>query len=142
MKIPLKIYDFAGGLRSMAHFILMNKEPHIFTSIRAIVDTGSPTTIIGPLDREKMRLSKVQLNKLTGKKIPINYGGSEVVTIELPEAKIKFIEKEFELPITIPIKNEMGATQPSILGVDFMLKNKCKFIFNPSIEEAYFEMED
>ena len=55
-RIPLEVYEFAGDLRVMAHFILRVEELSRFVPINAIVDTGSPITLIGPLDTKKMRI--------------------------------------------------------------------------------------
>jgi hypothetical protein len=53
MKIPLEVRDFAGGLRVMARFLIQSNNPHLFGSIESIVDTGSPTTILGFPDIKK-----------------------------------------------------------------------------------------
>lgn len=74
-KIPLEVCNFAGSLRIMTHFLLRSDNSHIFASIRAIVDTGSPMTLIGYLDIKRVRLSKIQLQKLEGKNRPVNIGG-------------------------------------------------------------------
>ena len=58
-RIPLEVYEFAGDLRVMAHFILRVEELSRFVPINAIVDTGSPITLIGPLDTKKMRIQEV-----------------------------------------------------------------------------------
>jgi len=76
-RVPLEVYHFADNIRIMAHFLLRCEEPKIFMPIRAIVDTGSPMTIIGPADIKRMRLSKIQLNKLEGRHKPINIGGGK-----------------------------------------------------------------
>ena len=44
--------------------ILKSKEPHIFGFVNAIIDTGSPTTILGGADLQKMRISQIQMQKL------------------------------------------------------------------------------
>ena len=143
MKIPLEVYYFAGGLRAMARFLLQSKEPHIFAPIEAIVDTGSPTTILGMLDIERMRISPLQLKKLESRKEPISYGGGEVETKILQEAKLKFGEHfECIMPVQIIVEKIDGRSQPTILGVDFLANNKLKFIFNPIKKEAYFESSE
>ncbi len=67
MKIPLEVYFFAGGLRAMARFLIKSDNPHMFGSIEAIVDTGSPTTILGTPDLKRMRVSKLHLKNLDRK---------------------------------------------------------------------------
>ncbi|MBI4116457.1 hypothetical protein HY449_01795 [Candidatus Pacearchaeota archaeon] len=141
-KIPLNVEFFAGSLRIIAVFLLRSEDPHLFIPIRAIVDTGSPVTLIGPLDMKRTRISKVQLAKLQGKHKPVNIGGGQIFTIVLEKAKLKFGDFEVEMSVDFPIKGEDNSLQPSLLGIDFLLKTKAKLIFNPSDKEAYFEIED
>ncbi len=142
-KIPLEVYHFANSLRIMVHFLLRCKDPHIFTFIRAIVDTGSPTTLIGTSDIKRMRLSKIQLNKLEGREKPINIGGGQVYTKVIENANLRVGEDfEIEMPVDFPVRGEESPIQPSLLGVDFMLKTKSKLFFDPINKKAYFEIED
>ena len=61
-RIPLQVYYFAGDLRAMAHFLLkIEKLSKSSIPINAIIDTGSPITLIGPLDTKRMRISKESL---------------------------------------------------------------------------------
>ena len=141
-RIPLEVCNFAGSLRIMAHFLLRSEDPHIFASIRAIVDTGSPMTLIGYLDLKRIRLSKIQLQKLEGKNHPVNIGGEQIFTRALAESKLKFGDNfEVEMPVEFPISGEENPSQPSLLGIDFMLKTKAKLVFNPNKKEAYFEID-
>ena len=139
---PLQVYDFAGDLRAMAHFLLkIEGFPHSLF-IRAIVDTGSPITLIGPLDSKRMRISKIQLNKLEGRHKPVNIGGGKIFTKIIDKSKINFRDElEIDMPVEFPIKDDENSFQPSLLGVDFMLKIGAKLIFNPSKKEAYFEID-
>ena len=45
------------------------------------------------------------------------------------------------MPVEFPVEGEQ-TSQPSLLGIDFMLQAKAKLYFNPSKREAYFEIED
>ncbi len=140
-RIPLEVYNFAGGLRVMAHFIL-RIEGLPMLPIRAIVDTGSPVTLIGTLDSKKMRLSKIQLDKLQGRNKPVNIGGGQVTTKVLEGSKIRFANSfEIEMPVEFPIGGNDNPSQPSLLGVDFMLATKAKLCFDPHKKEAYFEID-
>jgi hypothetical protein len=46
------------------------------------------------------------------------------------------------MPVDFPISGDEKSSQPSLLGVDFMLKTKAKLFFDPTNKEAYFEIED
>ncbi len=141
-KIPLEVYYFADSLRIMAHFLLIIKDLPTIT-IRAIVDTVSPITLIGPLDTKRMRLSKIQLGKLQGRNKPVNIGGGQVTTKTIESSKLKFGESlEIEMPVDFPISGKENSFQPSLLGVDFMLKTKAKLFFDPDKKEAHFEIDD
>jgi len=143
MRIPLKVCFFAGGLRAMAHFLVISEIPHIFTPIEAIVDTGSPTTILGIPDLKRARVSQIQLNRLESKKEPMSYGGGKVQVKTLKNAKLKFGEHyDCEMPISIPVEGNKDCSQPTILGVDFMILNNFKLFFDPNKGEAYLESSE
>ena len=142
-KISLQVYEFANGLRIMAHFLLKIEELNRLIPIHAILDTGSPITLIGPLDTLKMRISPLSLKNLEGRNKPVNIGGGAITTKILNKAKIKFADDfEIEIPVEFPIEGNKNPFQPSLLGVDFLLKAKATLHFNPSKKEAYFEIED
>ncbi|MFH1325834.1 MAG: hypothetical protein ABIH49_03660 [archaeon] len=142
-KVPLQVYYFADSLRPMAHFVLKSEELNFFIPVRAIVDTGSPITLVGNLDLRRMRLSPLQLKKLIGRHKPVNIGGGQVTTKILEKAKLKFGDNlETEMPVNFPISSRENFVQPSLLEVDFLLKTGAKLVFNPSKKEAYFEIDD
>ena len=129
-RIPLQVYNFANSLRPIAHFLLKSKDLDFSIPIIAIVDTGSPITLIGISDLKRMRLSNLQLNKLIGKNNEVNIGGGKVVTRILEEANLKFgTDLNINMPIQFPINSNENSFQPSLLGVDFMLKSKSKISF-------------
>jgi len=142
--VPLQVYHFAGDLRVMAHFLLkIEKLSKSSIPIHAIIDTGSPITLIGHLDTKRMRISKIQLNRLEGRNKPVNIGGGQIHTKIIDDSKLRFLDNfEVEMPVEFPIKGEENPLQPSLLGVDFLLKTKSKLVFNPSKKEAYLEIEE
>jgi hypothetical protein len=141
-QIPLEVCHYDDNLRIIARFLLRCEEPKVFAIIEAIVDTGSPITIIGPRDVKRMRFSKIQRDRLEGRHKPINIGGAQLFTKILNNAKLKFGNFEVEMPVDVPIKGEENSFQPSLLGVDFMLNTKAKLFFDPTNKKAYFEIED
>lgn len=141
MRIPLQVRDFAGGLKVMASFLIQSEKPHIFGPVESIVDTGSPTTILGMSDIKRMGVSQLQLMDIEGRKEPHAYGGGKLKTKILRGTKLKFGEYfDCIMDVEIPVQEvtELN-TQPTIIGVDFMEKNKLKLIFDPANKEAYFE---
>ncbi|MBS3098707.1 aspartyl protease family protein [Candidatus Pacearchaeota archaeon] len=143
MRIPIKVEFFAGGVRPIVAFCLRSKQLNLFGFINAIVDTGSPTTILGMADVKKMRISQIQLAKLIGSKREINLGGAQMKTQILSDANITIGNLlNVTLPIQVPIELMEGVPPPSILGVDFLEKAKLKFTFDPANKESYFELND
>lgn len=142
IKILVEINYFAGGWRPMLNVILSFKDPKIFLPIKGIIDTGSPTTLIGLADMRRMRLSKIQIKKILGKKGEVNIGGGKVETIKLEGMGLRIGNYvETILDVQFPLKGE-NESQPSLLGVDFLEKIKANFYFNPGKKESYLEIED
>lgn len=142
LRIPVEVNFFAGGFRSMLNVILSLKDPKIFLLVKGIIDTGSPTPLVGIKDMIRMRLSKLQIKKIESRKEEVNVGGGTVETIKLENMKIRIGDYlETELNIKFPIKGE-NEKQPTLLGVDFLEKIRAKFYFNPSKKEAYLEIDD
>ena len=54
VQIPVEINYFAGGWRPMLNVILSFDDPKIFLPVKGILDTGSPTTLIGLADMRRM----------------------------------------------------------------------------------------
>ena len=143
MKVPLQVRDFAGGLRIMTQFLIQADKPHLFGFIESIVDTGSPTTILGIPDIKRMRVSQLQLKDLESKKEPLAYGGGKLNTKILRDVRLKFGDYfECKMDIQIPVDEITECTQPTILGVDFIEKNKFRLVFDPAKKEAYFESSE
>jgi len=128
----------------MAHFLLkIEKLSKSSIPINAIIDTGSPITLIGPLDTKRMRISKIQLNNLEGRNKPVNIGGGQIQTRIIENSRLRFMEDlEVDMPVEFPITGEANPIQPSLLGVDFLLKTKSTLVFNPTKKEAYLELEE
>ena len=74
MRIPIRVEFFAGGLRPLVTVNLKSMSPHIFGFVNAIVDTGSPTTVLGGADVQRMRISQIQMQKLVGEEKEVNLG--------------------------------------------------------------------
>ena len=82
----------------------------------------------------------MQLKNLESRKEPHAYGGGQLETKILRDAKLRFGEYfECIIDVQVPIKEITECIQPTILGVDFLLQNKLKLVFDPSKKEAFFE---
>ena len=138
-KIPLIISNVAESTRIVFRAFVQCDKPKIFGLIEFIVDTGSPITLISLKDRERLRVSKIQMNIIQSKKEPITIGGGKVKSKIIPEVKIRTNDFETSMPIHIVDDGSGTSSHPSILGIDFLKYNKLKLVFDPMVGEAYFE---
>ena len=127
----------------MATLTLRSETPHIFGFVNAIIDTGSPITILGSADMQRMRISQIQMQKFIGEEKEVNLGGAQIKTRILPEAELNIGDKiKIKIPVQVPVKIIKGVPPPTIIGVDFILEGKLKFFFDPAGKEAYLETSD
>ena len=133
MKIPIKVEFFAGGLRPMTTLTLRSETLRLFGFVNAIIDTGSPTTILGGADIQRMLYEEKE----------VNLGGAQIKTRILPDAQLIISNKiKVKIPLQVPVKMIKGVPPPIIIGVDFLLEGKLKFFFDPAQREAYLETND
>jgi hypothetical protein len=142
MRIPVRVESFAGGLRPLLSICIKSESPKIFGFINAVIDTGSPCTILGAGDVQRMRISQLQMQKLIGAEKEVSLGGAQLKTRILPDAELKVSEKTIKIPVQVPVKLIKGNPPPTILGIDFLLEGKFKFFFYPTKKEAYLETEE
>ena len=143
MKIPVRVDFFAGGLRPILSFAIKSEEPKMFCFINAVIDTGSPTTILSLNDVKKMRVSEIQMQKLTGPHKKVNIGGAQMETRLLPEAELNISGKKIKLSLVqVPVIITKGDAPPTILGIDFLLAGKFKFFFDVNNLISYLETDD
>jgi|YelNatPaOPRAMG01_1025707.scaffolds.fasta_scaffold144708_3 hypothetical protein len=125
MKIPLTKGFLLGAERDIATFTVIGKNFHIIT--RAIVDTGSPFTILMENDLKRTRIPYTQLPKLQ----KVNLGPIAIFLIDLGDCDLLFRDVDNN-PITLKHKIYGGVIAqrnlqiiqilPSILGRDFLVK--------------------
>ena len=66
----------------------------------------------------------------------------QIMTRKIENAKVTFGNGfKTEIPVDFPINSGEGS-QPSLIGVDFMLKTGAKLFFDPTNKEAYSEIEN
>lgn len=142
MRIPIKVEFFAGGLRPTLAVCIKSESLRLFGILNAVIDTGSPTTILGAGDVQRMRISQIQMQKLIGTENEVNLGGAQIKTRILSDAELKIGEKLIKIPVQVPVKIIRGTPPPTILGIDFLLEGKFKFFFYADKKEAYLETEE
>lgn len=142
MKIPLRLVD--GILR--VNVILLSKNYHFGAAhVTFVVDTGSDTTFISESDALRLQipmkaLEATQIFQMAGSKYSLLFG-----------KECNFYFKTFEnktLRISVPNlpisrsttkKTQVDPNIPSILGMDFLIRNGLSLYFNPQKDAMYLE---
>jgi len=126
----------------------MLKSPHAFGYVEALVDTGSPFTVLSTMDALRLRLAIKTMRKgqpvyiagFTFLKAPL---GNSHMTFKTDDQKSLTIEYN-SLGVLIPTKldpKQLEAIKhiPSIVGNDFLEQQKFGLYVNPSTKTAYLE---
>ena len=142
MEIPLQVRNVAESTRIVYRAFVSSDSLDMKGLVEFIVDTGSPITLISLKDRERMRISKIKMNSINVKNNPITIGGGEVNSKIIRDVIIRMGNFSSEMPIQIVADSTGTSSHPSILGVDFLLENKLKLVFDPTNNKAFFESVD
>lgn len=145
MKIPLQITD---GLISTIATIRAPKYHINPSSIKFYVDTGSPETFLS--ERDALRLN-VPISKLSFNK-HIRIGGTTFEALKMEDIILYFKTEDsktemIRLPLIQIINGSKQSEEermkalstPSLLGTDFLLKNKFALYCNPYKNVAFLE---
>lgn len=147
MKIPLKIIE---GL-IFVNAVLITPKYHIgLGQVEFLVDTGSSETFISEGTAVKLN---IPISKLPFEK-HVKMAGSTLELLKMSDITLFFKNDENKSEkIELPFIHVMQATKkdiqsrtaaqsyPSILGTDFLTKNKFSLIFTPHKNIAYLERE-
>jgi len=127
------------------------QSPRITGHILALLDTGSPFTVISPRDLERFRISLKTLANtpaptvsLAGFKFKRHSLGSATIHLrDKDDAVVSFQTECFNMigPTKIDKKTskELQAI-PSLIGNDFLREIRATFVFNPSDKVAFLEI--
>lgn len=145
MRIPLILVD--GTPRVNA--ILQSSHYHFgLARITFVVDTGSNATFIGEDDSAGLQipidaLSKEEAFKMAGSRYNLLLGKKGTLLFKTNENKTTRIElSKIPLAKTTSKKSSDLGGIPSILGTDFLEKNKLALYFNLSKDIMYLEREE
>lgn len=142
MKIILQVRNVAESTRIVSRALVKSESLSMVGLIEFVVDTGSPITLISLKDRERLRISKIKMNSINVKKNLITIGGGTVNSKIISDVIIKMGEFSSQMPIQIVDDSNGISSNTSVLGVDFLLKNKLKLVFDPTNNKAFFESVD
>lgn len=147
MKIPL---TFSKGY-IVATALLRAKRYRVFGSVDILIDTGSPESFISEGNAMKNNIPITKLEFAKHQKI----GGCSFSFLKMYDVTLHFhTEEEKSEKLTFPmiyvaisVKRdretlEYSLSMPTLLGTDFLLKEKLSFYCNLSKNVAYLERED
>ncbi|MCK4327470.1 MAG: hypothetical protein KAW41_03245 [Candidatus Diapherotrites archaeon] len=117
--------------------------------LEALVDTGSPFTVLSTREVLRMQIPTKPLKR--GESLTL--AGFKFVKHPLGEGEFSFRDEDGNVvpikhPIAsiIPTSTKLSRKQmneldniPPIIGCDFLVENNLGFYFNPSTKTAYFE---
>ncbi len=144
--------EFVKELGNERIFVAIgSRYPHSFGFIRALVDTGSPRTIISAQDTQKLNLPISNLNK--GEPIK-GYGMGVVPTKSITNYPISIKSKDnnlkhFKIPVVCidltalrscnKSLQDSAYQAPSIVGMDFLKFLQLKLVVDFKKNEFYLE---
>ena len=148
------LFDITNVKKEDAERLLLNivsRQDHSFGNILAIIDTGSPRTIISAKDVISLKIPVAGLENAK----PINgFGRGSVPCKKLNKFKFYIKSKEnkiksIEMPVYAVDVSTLSSLNkdmveniyriPSIIGLDFLEKNNLKMIVNFKDNKSYFE---
>jgi len=130
---------------------LISRQPHSYGNIIAVVDTGSPKTVISARDAS---LLKISVDKSAKSSPLIGFGRGTIPARQISQFKflIKSADnqiKSLEMPtdiVDIIALNTLGRDHviqayqiPTIIGLDFLRVNKLKLVIDFEGDSAYLE---
>ena len=136
------------GKRPFPFVTFFLRTPHISKPVDALIDTGSPFTVLSTNDilSTRMSITKMQSGEtvlLAGfrffnhpiRDVTINFKteSNELFKVNLPKIGA-LIPTRFDKKTMNEVKHI-----PSIIGNDFLEDQKLALYFNPSAQVAYFE---
>ncbi|MBI2138260.1 hypothetical protein HYU13_01605 [Candidatus Woesearchaeota archaeon] len=145
-RIPLKFIDGRIILTSIIEcpHLRIRKYP-----IEFVLDTGSTDSLLSTLETTRLQIPVTSLKR----KEDIPIGGSVFEQLDLPEFIIHVLDEggslltlnqnlsALRLSKVSYKKKEFVSALPSILGIDFLRRNKLSLHFFPAEDIAYLECE-
>ena len=149
MIFNLELVEVANSERIFLN--LISRQPHSYGPVRALLDTGSPTTILSARDALKLN---VPLSGAIPGDLISGFGRGHLPSKKLPKFHFALKSKEneiryLEMPINVidvPSLNKMpqdyqnSAFQlPSIIGMDFLRISGLKLFVDLAMHNAILE---
>jgi len=148
MRIPLIIRPaYPGEPRVYTFLTLAIRAMRVNGQITAIVDTGSPRTLIAPRDATYLKIPFKILPPSSPKELRV--AGFVLPAYSMKDVTLGFLDENKAMRrINMPIITVLGRPVPyraeiehlpSIVGTDFLEDNKFAFYFDPHNKISYLE---
>lgn len=149
MKYPIHIREIQGAKRLVLP--ILSRQPRSFGSFEAIIDTGSPRTVLGAGDAIKI---SIPFNNYPVDRALSGFGKGNVPTKKIEKFQIVIRSTEGDsktllTPIIVPdvpsLRNgdrntfNHALTLPSLIGIDFLEINKLKLFVDIDKDCAFLE---
>lgn len=149
MRVPLRVESLIGSPKPVLYVNLRIPHLRIYRPLKMFIDTGSSWNILSERDSELMG---IPFSKLHQKRTIVGVGGGTVIGHLIKNAVITFRNEEgklmhrtiSEIYAIRTMKRDKHTrkkvfTFPSILGVDVLIEQKFKLVFDPANKIAYLE---
>lgn len=148
IRIPCHVRKFYSG----RHFCFVSfslKFSHCFGFIEALIDTGSPFSVLSPIDAIKLKLPITTMRSGS----PVSLAGFRFLNHQLGKVHLNFktansqyLSLDVPLGVLIPTKIDEKMLKdvqsiPSLIGNDFLEDQKFKLFFDPNAHSAFLEGE-
>jgi len=145
IRIPLILVD---GTPRVNAILFSNRYHFGLARITFVVDTGSNATFIGEEDFAGLQISmdtlhKEEAFKMAGSEYNLLLGKEGTLLFKTNENKTTRIDLP-NIPVAKTTSKKASGIEgiPSILGTDFLEKNKFALYFNPNKDIMYLEKEE
>ncbi len=142
MRIPLVIHSLAGALRPTLMFTLRIPQLRVNRPVKALIDTGSPSSFINDWDAKLMHIPENQLQAIGNTFIAGNHvtlcAINKEMFLKMLNDKNELVEVKFPLLVALN-QGKTKTENVTILGVDFLEKNKFALHYDPANKTGYLE---
>ncbi|MFH0869125.1 MAG: aspartyl protease family protein [archaeon] len=142
MRIPLSIENLGGAIRPILIFTVRIPQLRVNRPVKALVDTGSPSSLINDADAKLMQIPQSQLTAVRSTYVAGNHvtlcSIDKEMILKMFDDQNKLIDIRF--PLLVAINQGNAKTENiTILGVDFLEKNNLALYFDPANKVGYLE---
>lgn len=146
-RIPCTVRRFADGYLPFVTFSIL--QPPLYVTIDALVDTGSPFTVLSPKDALSTRLPLSRMRSgptigLAGCTFFRHNIGTVALHFRKEDGRLLSVEVP-SMNVLVPTKMDSKTLEqveaiPSLVGTDLLKDKGWSLYFNPGANRAYLEI--